>query len=99
MNSTPPQFDLAAELHEVAMNRLHSEVQGVSPLYPDPVTVQAALDDYRAGREQTSEQILAEKRKLDTTDHPITTAEIHRKMVEVCCAAAVSRPDTSFGSF
>lgn len=34
MNSKPPQFDLDAELHEIAMNRLFCEVMEVAPLFP-----------------------------------------------------------------
>lgn len=60
MDQPALDFDLAAELHEIHMNRLHSEAQGVEPLHPDPLTVQEALDDYRAGREQTGDEILKE---------------------------------------
>lgn len=35
-------FDLDAELHEIAMNRLHSEVQGVEPLHSEALTVEQA---------------------------------------------------------
>jgi len=31
----PPWLDVNTELHEIEMNRLHSEAQGVEPLFPD----------------------------------------------------------------